>query len=58
VIMSYLLYRIRESNGFLAKRAIMSGFLEIIKTYGIAFRLGNCILTPDMVYDVHDEEVM
>lgn len=49
-LMIYLLYRIKESNGFLAKRAIVAGYWVALITYGQAAIKDKQIITPEMMY--------
>lgn len=48
--MAYLLYRIKESKGFIAKRAIQKACLVALITYGQAAMLDHRIVIPEMIY--------
>ena len=48
--MHFLLYRIEESNGFVAKRVIcLAGFVAMA-AYGHVMTYGRQIITPDKFY--------
>ena len=48
--MYYLIYRIKESNGFIAKRAIRAALWVAILTYGQASILDGRVITPEMMF--------
>jgi len=47
--MKYLLYRIKESNGFIAKRAMQKAYLVALITYGQVAIFDRRIITPEMM---------
>ena len=49
--MIYLLYRIEESNGFVAKRCWNNALLVAMSVYGEVFTLDNQIISPFKIYN-------
>ena len=47
----YLLLRIKESNGFVAKRCLKKALLLATAIYGSAATENGRVLTPNMMYN-------
>ena len=55
--MGWLLYRIKESRGFVARRVVYEAYYIALVVYGQVAEINGRILTPDMMYIEKPKEV-
>jgi len=48
--MHYLIYRIKESNGFIAKRCFLKAMCVVMVIYGESYSFDGRILLPELIY--------